>query len=93
MEITRKFKHASSGKLLWSTITGLTIFHILAFWALFEFSWNNLIAAVVVWWVANSWGVGIGYHRMLTHGGFKAPKWLEYFLYFLRHDALCSPAR
>jgi sn-1 stearoyl-lipid 9-desaturase len=25
-------------------------------------------------------GVGLGYHRLLTHRSFKAPKWLEYLL-------------
>jgi fatty-acid desaturase len=25
-------------------------------------------------------GIGIGYHRLLTHRGFKTPKWVEYFL-------------
>ncbi len=92
MEIAKKFEHAESGKLLWSTIIGLTIFHALAIWALFEFNWQNLIAALVVWWIAASWGVGIGYHRMLTHGGFKAPKWLEYFFTLCGTLALQSGA-
>jgi stearoyl-CoA desaturase (delta-9 desaturase) len=52
----------------------------MAVWALFEFSWQNLAAALITWWVAASWGVGIGYHRLLTHRGFKAPTWLEYFV-------------
>jgi len=25
-------------------------------------------------------GIGMGYHRLLTHRGFKTPKWVEYFL-------------
>jgi len=54
----------------------------LAVWALFTFSWQNLIAAAVTWWIAGSWGIGMGYHRLLTHGGFKTPKWMEYFLTF-----------
>ena len=52
----------------------------MAIWALFAFSWQNLVAAAIVWWMSNSWGIGMGYHRLLTHGGFKTPKWLEYFL-------------
>ncbi len=35
---------------------------------------------MITWWIAGSWGIGLGYHRLLTHRGFKAPKWLEYFL-------------
>ncbi|MCA1590173.1 MAG: fatty acid desaturase [Acidobacteria bacterium] len=64
----------------WSTITAVVIFHILAIAAFFTFSWQNLAAAVILWWIAGSWGIGLGYHRLLTHRGFKAPKWLEYFM-------------
>ncbi|HEV8590571.1 MAG TPA: fatty acid desaturase [Pyrinomonadaceae bacterium] len=64
----------------WSTIIGVTIIHILAIGALFTFSWQNLLAAGILWWVAGSFGIGVGYHRLLTHRGFKAPKWLEYIL-------------
>ena len=33
----------------------------------------------VLWWVSGSLGIGVGYHRLLTHRGFRCPKWLEYF--------------
>jgi stearoyl-CoA desaturase (delta-9 desaturase) len=36
--------------------------------------------AVFLWWVAGSLGIGMGYHRLLTHRGYKTPKWVEYFL-------------
>ena len=52
----------------------------MAVWALFTFSWQNLTAAAIIWWMTNSWGIGMGYHRLLTHGGFKTPKFIEYFL-------------
>ena len=71
-----------SDKIQWVTLSTVTIFHILAFAALFTFSWANLLAAVVTWWIAGSWGIGMGYHRLLTHRGFKAPKFVEYFLTF-----------
>ena len=71
-----------SKQIQWVTIIAVAIFHILAFWALFTFSWQNLAAAAITWWIAGSWGIGMGYHRLLTHGGYKAPKWLEYFLTF-----------
>jgi stearoyl-CoA desaturase (delta-9 desaturase) len=87
-----QFKHAVSNKLQWSTIIGLTVFHVLAVVALFNFSWQNLIAALCVWWIAGSWGIGLGYHRQLTHGGFKTPKWLEYFLTLCGTLALQSGA-
>lgn len=92
MDKVLQFKHASSNKLQWSTIIGLTVFHVLAVWAVFNFSWQNLAAALVMWWIAGSWGIGLGYHRMLTHGGFRAPRWLEYFLTFCGTLALQSGA-
>ncbi len=69
-----------SAGLNWHTLIGVTIFHILAIAALFTFSWSNLIAAMILWWFAGSLGIGIGYHRLLTHRGFKTPKWVEYTL-------------
>ncbi len=66
-----------SNKINWSTVIGVTTFHLLAIGALFTFSWQNLTAAFILWWFAGSLGVGIGYHRLLTHRGFKAPLWFE----------------
>lgn len=92
MDTAIKFRHADSTKFQWTTIVGLSIFHIFAVWALFNFSWQNLAAGLITWWIAGSWGIGIGYHRLLTHGGFKAPKWLEYFFTFCGTMALQSGA-
>ncbi len=66
-----------STKLNWSTIVAVTVFHILAIAALFTFSWANLAAALILMWFAGSVGIGVGYHRLLTHRGFKVPLWLE----------------
>ncbi|HKM79412.1 MAG TPA: fatty acid desaturase [Candidatus Acidoferrum sp.] len=54
--------------------------HICALAAIFFFTWKALILTVVMWWVAGSLGIGMGYHRLLTHRGYKTPKWIEYFL-------------
>ena len=82
MQNVLEFEHQESEKIQWVTITAVTLFHIFAVFALFTFSWQNLIAALITWWVAGSWGIGMGYHRLLTHRGFKAPKFVEYFLTF-----------
>ncbi|CAN5316171.1 fatty acid desaturase [soil metagenome] len=82
MQNVSKFQHAESNQMQWVTISVVILFHILAIAALFTFSWSNLIAAAVTWWIAGSWGIGMGYHRLLTHRGFKAPKFVEYFLTF-----------
>jgi stearoyl-CoA desaturase (delta-9 desaturase) len=55
-------------------------FHVAAVAALFMFSWKALGLAALLWWIAGSWGIGMGYHRLLTHRGYSAPKWIEYVL-------------
>ncbi len=62
------------------TIFFMVVFHILTIWALFTFSWQNLAAAGILWWLSGSVGIGLGYHRLLTHRGFKVPKMIEYFM-------------
>jgi fatty-acid desaturase len=64
----------------WETIITVVIFHIGAIAALFMFSWTALIVSLVLLWVAGSLGIGMGYHRLLTHRGYKTPKWVEYVL-------------
>jgi stearoyl-CoA desaturase (delta-9 desaturase) len=58
----------------------MSAFHIGAIVALFFFTWKALVVAAVLWWVSGSLGIGMGYHRLLTHRGYKTPKWVEYFL-------------
>ncbi|MBX7172641.1 MAG: fatty acid desaturase [Pyrinomonadaceae bacterium] len=66
-----------SGKINWETSVPIAIFHILAVWALFTFSWANLIVFFIVWWLVGSVGIGLGFHRQLTHRGFQTPDWLK----------------
>lgn len=66
-----------SGKINWVTVIPMIIFHILAVWALFTFSWTNLLAFVGIWWLIGSVGIGLGFHRQLTHRGFQTPDWLK----------------
>jgi fatty-acid desaturase len=58
----------------------MILFHIGAIVALFFFSWKALLVALVLWWIAGGVGIGMGYHRLLTHRGYKTPKWMEYLL-------------
>jgi stearoyl-CoA desaturase (delta-9 desaturase) len=64
----------------WKNLSIVTSFHLLTIVALFYFSWQNLAAMLIGNWIVGSLGVGLGYHRLLTHRSFKAPKWLEYTL-------------
>src|SRR6186997_950988 len=71
-------------KLSWMTCIVLVWFHAQAIAAFFSFTWTHLIVAGVLYWVAVGLGISMGYHRLHTHRGFKAPKLFEYFL------ALCG---
>ncbi len=80
MENVVKINDSGRKTIQYHTTIALAIFHLLAIWALFNFSWVNLLAAAITWWISGSLGIGLGYHRMLTHRGFKTSKPVEYFL-------------
>ncbi|MGQ0541821.1 MAG: acyl-CoA desaturase [Blastocatellia bacterium] len=67
----------------WKNVVIITSFHLLSIPAFFTFSWQNLAALLIGNWIVGSLGVGLGWHRLLTHRSFKAPKWLEYILTIL----------
>ena len=64
----------------WTTTIFMVLFHAGALAALFMFSWTALAVTLFLWWVSGSLGIGMGFHRLLTHRGYKTPKWVEYFL-------------
>lgn len=66
--------------IVWLTTLFMVAFHLGAVAALFFFSWKALLLTIALWWVAGSLGIGMGYHRLLTHRGYKTPRWMEYFL-------------
>lgn len=70
----------SKARINWITAAIMVALHLVAFWALFHYTWQNLLAALVLHWVVVGLGISIGYHRLLTHRGFKTSKPFEYFL-------------
>ncbi len=58
----------------------LGMVHLGAIAAFFFFTWQGLAMALFLWWVSGSLGIGMAYHRLLTHRGYKCPKWVEYLL-------------
>ncbi|HJR90792.1 MAG TPA: fatty acid desaturase, partial [Aeromicrobium sp.] len=54
--------------------------HVGAIAAFFYIDAGAILAAVLMWFVAGSMGIGMAYHRLLTHRGYKTYKWVEYFL-------------
>ncbi len=77
MEHIATVEERKKGKINWVTVVPIIIFHILAVWALFNFSWTNLLAFAVMWWITGSLGIGLGFHRQLTHRGFQSPDWVK----------------
>ncbi len=57
----------------------MLLLHIGAVAALFCFSWKAVIVAAVLYWMTIGFGIGMGYHRLLTHRSYKVPKIIEYF--------------
>src|SRR5205807_7375318 len=66
----------------WPTVAFLILFHVASVAALFFWSWPAVITAAILFWVGGSLGIGMGYHRLLTHRGYWVPKVIEYFLIF-----------
>ena len=64
----------------WLTVGVIAAFHLGALAALFFFSWQRLAVMLVLYVVAINLGIGMCYHRLLTHRGYQVPKWLEYVM-------------
>ncbi|MBI2822479.1 MAG: fatty acid desaturase [Acidobacteria bacterium] len=58
----------------------MVVFHAGAIAALFFWDWRAAAVALFLNWLAAGVGIGMGYHRLLTHRGFQVPKAMEYFL-------------
>jgi stearoyl-CoA desaturase (delta-9 desaturase) len=64
----------------WTTTIFMILFHAGAVASLFYWSWRAMALNLLLFWVSGSLGIGMGYHRLLTHRGYKTPKAVEYFL-------------
>ena len=64
----------------WLTFTVVVVFHLGALGALFLFSWQRMAAMAVLYVLAINVGIGMCYHRLLTHRGYQTPKWVEYLM-------------
>jgi fatty-acid desaturase len=73
-------KQASEYGVNWVTTSCMVLFHLAAVAALLFFTWKAFFVASFLWWLSASPGIGMGYHRLLTHRGYETPKWLEYLL-------------
>ena len=65
-------------KLDWVNIVYFAALHVGAVFAFWTFTWAGLAAFLTLLWVSGSLGIGVTYHRLLTHRGYRIPKVLEY---------------
>src|SRR5687768_13733378 len=72
----------------WITAVFMALFHVGAVWALIDFTWSGVVVLLATYYVALAWGIGMSYHRLLTHRSYKAPKIVEYFLTICATTAL-----
>lgn len=66
----------------YKTIAVLAVVHLGALCAPFFFSWSALLVAFLCYSVT-ALGITLGYHRLLTHQSYKAPRWLGRLIVFL----------
>jgi fatty-acid desaturase len=62
----------------WVNVAYFSVIHLFAFAAFWHFSWTGVFLVLLLNWVGGSLGIGVTYHRLLTHRGYKLPKALEY---------------
>ena len=67
-------------KINWRTSIAMGALHVGAIAAFFVFEWQALFVAVLLYWITIGWGIGMGYHRLLTHRSYVVPRPIEYFL-------------
>ncbi len=67
-------------RLLWPYVVGICGMHTLALLAFLPycFSWTGVALTVAGLYAFGTLGINLCYHRLLTHQGFKSPKWLEH---------------
>jgi len=68
----------------WVFFVTIAIFHLLAVAAIvqssFHFQWSSVVVFLAMWVFAQNVGIGMSYHRQLTHRGYVTPGWIEYFM-------------
>lgn len=82
-EISQQYplsRAAQGNALNWTNLLFMILFHGASVAALFFFTWQAALVAVVLWIVTVYIGIGIGYHRLLTHRGFQTPRPLKWLL-------------
>ncbi|MFW6032070.1 MAG: acyl-CoA desaturase [Phycisphaeraceae bacterium] len=78
----RSVREEGLSQLNWPIVSFMIGIHLLAglvFWPA-TFSWSGLVLMLVLFWVTTGLGIGLCFHRLLTHRSYRVPRWLEYLL-------------
>ena len=67
----------------WPVLIWIVGVHLTALAAPFFFSWSGLAICLALYWVTGSFGVCMGYHRLLTHGSFTTYRPVRLFFAWL----------
>jgi fatty-acid desaturase len=64
----------------WFNVAFIGGVHVFALLGIVTFSWKALAVACCLWWITGSLGIGLSFHRQLTHQGFHSHIWVKRFL-------------
>jgi fatty-acid desaturase len=69
-------------RVLWGYTISIILVHLFSLLAVLPwfFSWTGVVLCIGGHYFFGMLGMTLGYHRLLTHRGFKCPKWLEHTL-------------
>lgn len=74
------YTSSKNREIAWPAFLFIVGVHIAALAGFWTFTWPALFLCLFMHWVTGGVGITLGFHRLLTHRSFKAPKALEYFL-------------
>ncbi|MBI2049861.1 MAG: fatty acid desaturase [Candidatus Staskawiczbacteria bacterium] len=63
-----------------SVVIGTISMHLLAVFAFYYVTFGSILIFIFLGWLTGWVGIGVCYHRLLTHSSFKTPKWFMYLL-------------
>ncbi|MCA9127977.1 MAG: fatty acid desaturase [Planctomycetales bacterium] len=68
---------AHANNINWAAAVWLVGIHVGALAAPWTFTWSGLGLVIFLHWVCGGIGICLGYHRLLTHGGFSTHRWVR----------------
>jgi stearoyl-CoA desaturase (delta-9 desaturase) len=77
-DLMTKSERIQKDQINWWAIIWLGLAHVGAVFAIWTFTWQALLMTLFLHWVCGCLGITLGYHRLLTHTGFKTYAWVRY---------------